>query len=390
VIHGCLPEGPARWYQEIGRASRDGHQGLAVCLFTEASDVGPNDVDAAERQATRSWLSRDLAEKRWRAMLEAPVSSRFEDGRERLVIDLDSIRVGLSVLQDSDYNRGWNMALLNLMQRAGALEVSNVSVADDGVASFVWEVSIIDQRVLNPDDVAAWDDIFDARNAELAAARRELNAFVEMMTHPTRRCLTAAVFELIEPETGRRPPRCGRCPACRRNNEPAPLGIVARGLERAWAQAATAPTVLPAGLLIVDPQDPDYEGGLELLLNRLVDVGVEQFIVSGRLASRSAVILAGSAARWGLVLTHEEWSEPPPASLAVLPTALLAPADDPAAERMISRLRQYGEEQPALPLVIVAKPERELSKRRIDQAYSRFSPYTEGVLEELARPERAQ
>src|SRR5262249_2212660 len=31
VVHACLPESPSRWYQEIGRAARDGHQGLAVC-----------------------------------------------------------------------------------------------------------------------------------------------------------------------------------------------------------------------------------------------------------------------------------------------------------------------------------------------------------------------
>src|SRR3546814_19608900 len=43
VVHACLPEGPSRWYQEIGRAARDGHQGLAVCLYTRA-----------ERWATRN------------------------------------------------------------------------------------------------------------------------------------------------------------------------------------------------------------------------------------------------------------------------------------------------------------------------------------------------
>jgi hypothetical protein len=67
VIHACLPEGPVRWYQEIGRASRDGHQGLAACLFV-GSGHDRDDIKDAYGQATGSWLTREKAEARWRAL----------------------------------------------------------------------------------------------------------------------------------------------------------------------------------------------------------------------------------------------------------------------------------------------------------------------------------
>src|SRR3546814_8731121 len=61
VVHACLPEGPSRWYQEIGRAARDGHQGLAVCLYTRDERWATrNDVKDAFSQATGSWLTREL------------------------------------------------------------------------------------------------------------------------------------------------------------------------------------------------------------------------------------------------------------------------------------------------------------------------------------------
>ncbi|MGW8201208.1 helicase-related protein [Sphingomonas bisphenolicum] len=66
VVHACLPEGPERWYQEIGRASRDSGQGLAVCLFVDGAKT--SDVKQAYGLATAGWLTRDLAEQGWSAM----------------------------------------------------------------------------------------------------------------------------------------------------------------------------------------------------------------------------------------------------------------------------------------------------------------------------------
>src|SRR5207247_9665242 len=46
VVHACVPESCARYYQEMGRAARDGHQGLALCVWHRAteSDLTRDDV----------------------------------------------------------------------------------------------------------------------------------------------------------------------------------------------------------------------------------------------------------------------------------------------------------------------------------------------------------
>lgn len=124
VIHACLPESAARWYQEIGRAARDGGQGLAVCLFTNG--FKKSDASMAFGLATNGLLTREIAVPRWEAMLEQASQSEWIGGMRQLTLDLDAIRLGLAPLTN-DYNRAWNRALLTLMQRAKAIQVLSVA-----------------------------------------------------------------------------------------------------------------------------------------------------------------------------------------------------------------------------------------------------------------------
>lgn len=209
VVHACLPEGPARWYQEIGRASRDGGQGLAACLFVDGPNEG--DVKQAYGLATSGWLTRDLAEQRWLAMVNAAENRQWSGDRLLMSINLDAFREGLRP-KAGDWNRGWNMTLLTLMQRAGVLRVLSIA-ADGDQPEFVWDVEIIDHRLMNGVDAAVWDPIATLRAAEIGEIRADLDAFVDAMRHPEKACITRTVFELIEPRSFA--PPCGRCPACR-------------------------------------------------------------------------------------------------------------------------------------------------------------------------------
>lgn len=387
VVHACLPEGPSRWYQEIGRAARDGRQGLAVCLYTRPrSGSDDNDVADARSQAMGSWLTRELAEERWRALLEKRMQMGWRGANRRLTLNLDALRTGLKSRASSDANRSWNMSLINLMQRSGALDVVSVSMEDDMPGS-VWEVEIKDPTLLNPDDHTAWDRIYEVRDAEQAEARSELNRFIETFAGKTRRCLLLEVFEMVEGEDLHHLPPCGRCPTCRKLGLDPPGAVKQRGLEHAWS---VAPKVsrgpLPPEPTLIAPVDADFEAGLAPLLRRLSAVGVEQFVVPDALAPRVAEILAQSTARIGLVLGCGEWVGPPETSLARLPTAMLLPLDEGAASRLLSRCRAFFAAAPGVAIAVVARPERMVDDRRLDQTVSRLAPYSEAWLEGLVAP----
>ena len=73
------------------------------------------------------------------------------------------------------------------------------------------------------------------------------------------------------------------------------------------------------------PQDDHYSSGRELLVRRLANVGVEQFIVQDDFGSTVADALPGSSRRVGFCLTHSDllrkgWK------MIAAPTAVIFPA----------------------------------------------------------------
>jgi ATP-dependent DNA helicase RecQ len=382
VIHACLPENPTRWYQEIGRGGRDGHQALAACLFTDFPR-GPHalsDVRNAYGQSTRSWLGRIKAAGRWAALYEQSSARHWQGPRLRMTLDLDAVRDGLAN-RSSDYNRAWNRALLTLMQRAEVLEVVSTN-GEDTAAGATWVVDVVDHRLLDGDP-AVWSHIGAVRDAERRASHAELEEFVQLMRAPDRQCLTRSVFEAIEGgETLAEP--CGRCPSCRARALSPPTVIPCAGLEAAWSYPLpSARAHLPAGVTLLAARDAEFETGLAPLGRRLVGAGVEQIILSA--AERPAMLSAflDADARFGFVLTHEEWSGPV-AGLACTTTAVLLPQPEPLALRTLARVETLARAWPEQSLIVVGRPDRVLDGRRLDQVSPR-APVAEVMLDDLAR-----
>jgi ATP-dependent DNA helicase RecQ len=375
VIHACLPEGPARWYQEIGRASRDNGQGLAACLFVD----GPNhsDVKQAYGLATSGWLTQDLAKQRWAGLLSAATGKRYVGEHLQMTIDLDAFREGLRP-RAGDWNRGWNMTLLTLMQRAGILRVLSMPVEGDQ-PDFAWTVEILDARALTGVDDALWQAVAVVRDGELTDAKADLDAFVKLMRHPTKACVTRTAFEIIEPRTYA--PACGRCPHCRQSGMTPPSHLVAAGLEQRWRTPLACRTALPAETLLVAPADPHFEEGFPDLIKCLTAAGVDQIVLPHGLATRAAELMLNSATRLGLVIDEREWSGE--SHLADVPTAIVLPDDALIADALVDRTHDLRDRF-ASPLLIVSRPDRLVRGRRLDQTISRYAPYAENQLAALS------
>lgn len=371
VVHACLPEGPARWYQEIGRASRDNGQGLAVCLFIDGPK--PNDVSQAYSLATAGWLTRDLAEQRWSAMVKAAGGRTFVGERQQMTIDLDAFREGIRP-KAGDWNRGWNMTLLTLMQRAGVLRVETIAT-DGDQPEFSWTIEILDHRALDGVNDDLWQQINEFRARELAEVRADLDAFVDLMCRPERNCVTRTTFELIEPQSFA--PPCGRCPSCREAGIAPPLLLHASGLEKIWTARHPARGALPHDTLIVVPADPHFGTGLPELVAVLTGAGIDQIVVPFGLAERVAQLMVASPTRLGLVLDEREWTGGN--RLADLATAVLLPDSAIGAEAYLDRLQLLRSEHEA-PLLVVARPDLVVRGRRLDQILSRYAPYSQDML----------
>src|SRR3546814_15821966 len=109
-------------------------------------------------------------------------------------LDLNAAREGLRTRAANDYNRTWNMSLLNLMQRAGVLEVLSVNT-ERGDETY-WEVEIRDPAILSERDIGVWDRIFKLRDSEKGTERAELGSFVRLVTSTDEQCIIRVDVEL--------------------------------------------------------------------------------------------------------------------------------------------------------------------------------------------------
>lgn len=109
VVHACLPETIDRYYQEVGRAGRDGRAAVALIVTTRA------DVATAEALSKERLISIDRAFERWDAMW---VHHRPADDRT-YILSLDDRPVDIADV--GLRNASWNLRTLVLMARAGLI-----------------------------------------------------------------------------------------------------------------------------------------------------------------------------------------------------------------------------------------------------------------------------
>ncbi len=115
VIHACIPESIDRFYQEVGRAGRDGHASLSFLLPCEDADKATAKSISQERI-----ISLEKGRERWADLIKA---GTFLNDKRVWRVDLRTRPTHIH--QDSDANVAWNLRTLVLLNRVGIIRLES-------------------------------------------------------------------------------------------------------------------------------------------------------------------------------------------------------------------------------------------------------------------------
>lgn len=289
VVHACLPETIDRYYQEVGRAGRDGKPSIAYLV------TAPSDDKLASSLNQITLIGEELGWDRWQRMFHS--AQRLES--EAYEIDLDSLPARLAT--GYGRSRQWNVRTLNLMAWAGLIRTRALEpprpTPDEDYAEFevrreeFYEnarthiaVEIIDGAATNPD---LWKKRVEEQRATVADEQR---ASLRRMRDVLRgnRCVSEQIAAYYTVHSGggtlRTGINCRGCPWCRANRE----GDQESGLYRAalepnpavyrWPGRAPDPLAEMRGarpwLSLTWQTESDRDDYLPDLLERLVRRGM--------------------------------------------------------------------------------------------------------------------
>jgi len=157
VIHATLPESLDRYYQEVGRAGRDGRAGAALLLHTPSDEVKAIDL------ALPKLIGDEKAFERWIGMIDG--AQRHQTMHEVYWVDPKRLPSHLRVQSDASVD--WSVRVLTLMARAQLIEL----------------VALQSQQ--EPEDETPLDIKDDTRTAVrlLSDGHRHPNVFARAMAH---------------------------------------------------------------------------------------------------------------------------------------------------------------------------------------------------------------
>ena len=199
IIHAQLPESVDRFYQDVGRAGRDGNASLSLLVTT------PDDWPKVARLGKPGFISTQLGVQRWSRMYQ-----------KRHVVDagagisLVNLQAGREVDMRGDHNRNWNMRTLQLLQRAGALEfVSEPGENSSRVA--------IQTRAVHHLEPAYWATTIANLREDLASNYAGAGRFLARLGQMERECVSGLFADCYaSPSFGLYAVKaCGGCPWCR-------------------------------------------------------------------------------------------------------------------------------------------------------------------------------
>lgn len=184
IVHACVPENLSRFYQEVGRAGRDGLPSLSVMSYYVSRDDGRNDLSVAFGLVNKSILKTENLIIR----LESILGNAIIDGD---LVSADLNTVPHSFTDDEAEHAGqrnmcWNANTLLLLHRQGYIEITEAKY-DSEQKSYFFSFKIKnDELIRNSQRLAQL--LADDRQAEYNMRVEGYHRMADIVHKPKAKC----------------------------------------------------------------------------------------------------------------------------------------------------------------------------------------------------------
>lgn len=207
ILHACTPENMSRFYQEVGRAGRDGLPSLSVLVPYMGKSDQQSDLGAAFGMVSKSILGVDKLVVRWFSMLHSPKTLILG---QRVTVDLNTVPSTFSAEEAAHtgkQNMMWNVNALLLFHRKQYIQIDSAQyLSEQNTYYFTFQMR--DPNLLN-DEQALRNAIAPDREQEQANRLNGYHQIADLVHKPRARCWAkrfTRLFPLAEEV-------CSGCPA---------------------------------------------------------------------------------------------------------------------------------------------------------------------------------